>query len=198
MRNIRQSHCPKTSSHHLCLFAYSDLPIVPARQKFKLKLENPMQLVSTDFRQGEVIPLRNTCEGDNISPEFSWKQAPENTKSFALVIHDPDAPKPSGFTHWVVYDIPAGNGNIKGNMLGEKFVPGNGVQGKNDKGEIGYTGPCPPSGTHRYFVYLYALDRQLDLPSGATREQLNQAMEGHILEQAELMGKYAKQKEKAA
>jgi Raf kinase inhibitor-like YbhB/YbcL family protein len=157
-----------------------------------------MQLTSAAFEQGAAIPSRFTCEGDNISPEFSWRDAPAETKSFVLILHDPDSPRPGGFTHWVVYNITAETGHIGEKVPDEEQAAGLGTQGKNDGGEIGYTGPCPPSGTHRYFARLFALDRELSLPLGATCKQVNSAMEGHVLAQAELMGTYRKKAERAA
>ncbi len=157
-----------------------------------------MQLTSSAFQHEGKIPAKFTCDGDNESPEFSWGDAPAETKSFALIIHDPDAPKPGGFTHWVLYDIPASNGAIMPNVPKEERVAGTGVQGKNDARKTGYMGPCPPSGTHRYFVRLYALDKELKLNPGATREQLEQAIQGHVIEEAELMGTYARSSERAA
>jgi|SRR5215813_11003384 len=157
-----------------------------------------MQLASLDFSSGGPIPIRFTCEGDNVSPEFSWKEAPAGTKSFALILHDPDAPRPGGFTHWVLYNIPAEKGALDPNLPKREEVPGTGTQGRNDGGKIGYMGPCPPSGTHRYYARLFALDTELNLAPGATKDQLSQAMEGHVLDRAELMGTYRKKSEKVA
>lgn len=157
-----------------------------------------MQLTSSDFGPGGEIPTRFTCEGDNVSPQFSWKEIPEETQSLALTIHDPDASRPGGFTHWVLYNIPANKGGLDPEVPPDEQVPGTGVQGRNDHGEIGYTGPCPPSGTHHYCARLFALDRELSLRPGATRDELTEAMEGHILERAELIGTYRKKAEKAA
>jgi Raf kinase inhibitor-like YbhB/YbcL family protein len=157
-----------------------------------------MQLTSSAFDPGGAIPSRFTCEGEDISPEFSWKEAPEETKSFALILHDPDAPRAGGFTHWILYNIPGGTGHIEPSVPKQENITGTGRQGRNDSGEIGYMGPCPPSGTHRYFARLFALDTELNLPAGATHEELSAAMEGHILERAELMGTYTKKAERAA
>ena len=96
-----------------------------------------MQLVSADFSPGGAIPSRFTCEGENVSPEFSWKEAPIETKSFALILNDPDAPRPDGFTHWVLYNITADKGLLDPNVPNEEHVPATGVQGRNDSGEIG-------------------------------------------------------------
>jgi Raf kinase inhibitor-like YbhB/YbcL family protein len=157
-----------------------------------------MQLTSSDFKPGASIPIRFTCEGDDISPEFSWRDAPPETESFVLTVRDPDAPKAGGFTHWVLYNIPPNLKQIGRNVPKQPTVPGLGLQGKNDGGEIGYMGPCPPSGTHRYFVRLFALDTELKFPPGASQEEVRSAMEKHILDKAELMGTYAKKAERAA
>lgn len=157
-----------------------------------------MQLTSTAFRQGAEIPSHYASDGENVSPELSWKDAPPETKSLVLVVHDPDAPRPGGFTHWVVYNIPPQAGHIEENVPAQEEIAGIGLQGKNDAGKLGYVGPAPPSGTHRYFFRLFALDRVLDLPPGATHKQLSAVIKGHILAQAELMGTYEKKSERAA
>jgi Raf kinase inhibitor-like YbhB/YbcL family protein len=157
-----------------------------------------MQLTSAAFEQGAEIPSHYTSDGENVSPELSWKDAPAKTKSFVLVVHDPDAPRPGGFTHWVLYNIPAEAVHIEENIPDEQQIPGLGMQGKNDAGKIGYVGPAPPSGMHRYFFRLFAIDQMLDLPTGATHKQLSAAVKGHILAQAELMGTYEKKSERAA
>ncbi len=156
-----------------------------------------MQLTSAVFQQGAEIPSYYTSDGEDVSPELSWKDAPAEAKSFALIMHDPDAPRPGGFTHWVVYDIPPETGHIEENVPREEQVRGLGLQGKNDSGKIGYMGPAPPSETHRYFMRLFALDTTLDLPPGATHKEVSAAMRGHILAQAELMGTYER-KQRAA
>jgi hypothetical protein len=145
-----------------------------------------------------MIPVQFTCEGDNISPEFSWNGAPEETESFVLTLRDPDAPKAGGFTHWVVYNIPLSVSYIKQGVPKVAAVDNLGLQGRNDKGELGYMGPCPPSGTHHYVARLFALDIELNLPPGATYEEVRSAMERHIRARAELMGTYAKQQKRAA
>ena len=157
-----------------------------------------MQLTSLDFTSGGSIPIRFTCEGDNVSPEFSWKEAPAQAKCFALILHDPDAPRAGGFTHWILYDIPAEKAHLDPDVSKQEHVPGTGTQGRNDSGEIGYMGPCPPSGIHRYYARLFALDAETRLPAGATHEELSEAMEGHVLERAELMGTYRRKAEQAA
>jgi Raf kinase inhibitor-like YbhB/YbcL family protein len=157
-----------------------------------------MRLASPAFQHGGMIPARYTCEGEDISPEFSWKDAPPGTQSFVLVMHDPDAPRPGGFTHWVLFNIPGSVDHVEEDLPQQTIVPGLGVQGRNDAGQIGYMGPCPPSGIHRYFVRLFALDTVLNLKPGAILQQVITAMEGHILAEAELMAKYARRAEQAA
>ena len=160
--------------------------------------ENGMQLFSTAFTHNGEIPRQFTCEGANISPELSWKNAPAQTRCFALLVHDPDAPISGGFTHWVVYNIPAHVSGIAANLQPQERISEVAVQGKNSTGKLGYTGPCPPSGKHRYFFRLYALDSDLPLSPGASEKEVRAAMRGHILDETELMGAYAKSSGKAA
>ena len=157
-----------------------------------------MRLTSAAFQAGAEIPSHYTSDADDVSPELSWKDAPKETKSFALIMHDPDAPRTGGFTHWVIYNIAAGAGHIEENVPNEKEIAGVGTQGKTDSGEIGYVGPAPPSGVHRYFFRLFALDSRLELGPGATHKQVNAAMKGHILAEAELMGTYEKKSQRVA
>lgn len=157
-----------------------------------------MELTSSAFNQGEEIPSSFTSDGENVSPELSWKDAPAQTKSFALIVHDPDAPMAGGFTHWVVYNISRDAGHVEQNVPQEEQIKGLGMQGKNDGGKIGYTGPAPPSGTHRYFFWLYALDTMLDVGPGAKHKEISFAIKGHVLAQAELMGTYEKKSQRAA
>jgi len=157
-----------------------------------------MQLTSAAFQAGAEIPSYYTSDGDDVSPELSWKDAPQETKSFALIMHDPDAPRTGGFTHWVVYNITPETGHIEENAPREEQIAGVGIQGKNDAGKIGYLGPAPPSGAHRYFFRLFALDSMLDLPPETTHKQVSAAMKGHIIAQAELMGTYEKKSRRVA
>jgi hypothetical protein len=156
-----------------------------------------MRLTSTVIQEGSEIPVVYTSDGKNISPELSWQDAPDKTQSFVLIVHDPDAPRPGGFTHWLLYNIPKQTEHINENVPHDEEVPGLGLQGKNDGGKVGYIGPAPPSGTHRYFFRLFAIDKLLALPAGASHKELSAAVKGHILGQAELMGTYEK-KSKAA
>ena len=151
-----------------------------------------MELRSTAYRPGGAIPSRYACDGENLSPSFTWSNAPSRTQSLALVLHDPDAPHSGGFTHWILYGIHPATRQIEESESRPEPHTDFGVQGKNDAGSLGYTGPCPPSGTHRYTARIYALDIDLELEPGATRQELENAIEGHILDQAALTGTYAK------
>jgi Raf kinase inhibitor-like YbhB/YbcL family protein len=143
------------------------------------------------FPKGGEIPSRYTCSGENISPALSWNGAPQETKSFALIVDDPDAPSGT-FTHWIVYDLPAGASQLPENVSAADDLSG-GRQGRNDFRRAGYGGPCPPPGKpHRYFFKLYALNATLDLPAGASRRDVEAAMRGKVIAQAELMGKFAR------
>lgn len=157
-----------------------------------------MRLTSTVFQQGSEIPPHYTSDGEDISPELSWQEFPDKTQSFVLIVHDPDAPRPGGFTHWVLYNIPSTTSHINEDISHDEQIAGLGLQGKNDAGQIGYIGPAPPSGTHRYFFRLFAIDKMLDLAPGATHKQISAAIKGHILAQSELMGTYEKKSERAA
>jgi Raf kinase inhibitor-like YbhB/YbcL family protein len=157
-----------------------------------------MQLTSSAFQPESNIPREFTCEGRNVSPELSWSGAPPAAKSFALVMHDPDAPVSGGFTHWLVYNIPVAVDHLPEHVPNQDALPGGGVQGKNDSGRYGYMGPCPPSGTHRYYFRLYALDVELDSGAGSSKDALEKAIEGHVLAQAELLGRYKRFTGKAA
>ena len=142
-----------------------------------------MKLTSTAFTHNNPIPSEYTCDGLDLSPPFGISDVPSNTKSFALVMDDPDAPVGT-WDHWIVFNIPSSTRQIP------KGTEPNGVGGRNSWGRTGYGGPCPPSGTHRYFFKLYALDTILNLPEGATKKDLEKAMQGHIIAKAELMGTY--------
>lgn len=149
-----------------------------------------MILESEAFANGEHIPRRCTCDGDDMSPALSWREAPTETASFALVVDDPDAPKGT-WVHWVLFNVPASEGGLDEDA--EKgSLPEGTVEGVNSWGRRGYGGPCPPSGSHRYFFKLYALDRRLQLGAGASADDVAEAIEGHVLAEAALMGRYAR------
>jgi Raf kinase inhibitor-like YbhB/YbcL family protein len=151
-----------------------------------------MQLTSAAFKNEGKIPRKYTCEGDDRSPPLEWSGAPQETKSFALIVDDPDAPDPAKplrvYVHWVLCNIPANTTGLDEN--GD--LPASTVVGVNDFGNVGWGGPCPPTGRHRYFFKLYALDAALSGLASPKKKDLENAMEGHILAQAELMGTYQK------
>lgn len=145
--------------------------------------EANMQLTSPEFTHQEFIPRKFTCEGEDISPALTIEDIPAATKSLALIVDDPDAPM-GMWVHWVVYNMP------KISRIEENSIPGE--QGMNDFHRKDYGGPCPPSGTHRYFFKIYALDKELNLKAGLSKKELEKAMQGHIIEKAELVGLYKK------
>ena len=148
-----------------------------------------MEIKSSAFKSGARIPAKHTCDGVDVSPPLVWNKLPAGTKTFALICDDPDAPSGT-WVHWVIYDIPGSSTGLPEKLPPLKEVANGAKQGMNDFRSIGYGGPCPPSGEHRYFFRLYALDGPTGLKPGATKEQLLAAMKGHILAEAELMGKY--------
>lgn len=150
-----------------------------------------LSLSSTAFAAGASIPAVYSCNGRGISPPLAWSGAPAGAASFALIMEDPDAPMGT-FVHWVIFNIPAASKGLPEAVPTDAKLSDGSVQGNNGAGRTGYAGPCPPSGTHRYFFKLYALDASLTLSSGAGKEQLLQAMQGHILAQGELMGTFGK------
>ena len=160
--------------------------IIGCSQKEETKIENlvvGMKITSSAFANNGAIPSEFTCDSSNIAPQLSISDVPKNAKSLALIMDDPDAPVGT-FVHWVVWGIPPDTKQI------QKGAEPPGVHGKGGSGKLGYIGPCPPSGTHRYFFKLYALDAMLNLPEGSAKKDLENAMNGHIIEQAQLMGNY--------
>jgi Raf kinase inhibitor-like YbhB/YbcL family protein len=152
----------------------------------------PFKLTSTAFAPGELIPRKYTCDGEDISPPLRWSDPPQATQSFALIADDPDAPIGT-WIHWVLYNLSAAVRALPEAVPPDADLDDGSRHGKNSWGRQDYGGPCPPSGTHRYFFKLYALDTVLDLLAGASKEQLLQSMEGHILAQTEVMGVYTRQ-----
>ena len=149
-----------------------------------------LAITSTAFAQGQPIPAEYSCDGKSQSPPLLWSGAPQGTKSFALIMDDPDAPMGT-FVHWVIYSIPASSMGLPEAMSKEAKLADGSIQGPSTTGRAGYTPPCPPGGTHRYFFKLYALDITID-GAGLGKEQLLTAMQGHILAQGELMGTYSR------
>lgn len=150
-----------------------------------------IQLTSDAFAPEGPIPALYSCTGSDISPALTWSEPPTGTQSFALIMDDPDAPVGT-WVHWVLFNIPASSRGLPEAISSEGTLSDGSLHGKNSGGNPGYNGPCPPSGTHRYFFKLYALDEMLDLSSGADKGELLKAMEGHILAQGELMGTFSK------
>jgi Raf kinase inhibitor-like YbhB/YbcL family protein len=156
-----------------------------------------LKLTSGAFNNAGKIPDRYSKQAGDISPPLEWAGARSQVKSFALVVDDPDAPSGT-FVHWLLYRIPVALTHLKEGVSHVPELPGGMRQGRNGFGGIGYGGPQPPSGTHRYFFRLYALDIDIDLPPGVSRAELDRAMQGHIVEQAELMGRYEHRNTRAA
>jgi Raf kinase inhibitor-like YbhB/YbcL family protein len=150
------------------------------------------ELTSAAFAPGEPIPPKYTCDGDDVSPPLEWTDPPAGTQSLALICDDPDAPAGT-WVHWVLFNLPAEARALPEAVPAVADLPDGSRHGNNSWRRVGYGGPCPPSGTHRYFFKLYALDTALDLAAGASKKELLGAMEGHVLAQAELMGTYSRQ-----
>jgi Raf kinase inhibitor-like YbhB/YbcL family protein len=148
-----------------------------------------MTLSSPAFIEEGLIPPTYTCDGEDISPPLTIGNIPDRTQSIALIADDPDAPMGT-WVHWVMYNLPADIADLPENIPGEETIAGGGRHGITDFGRFGYGGPCPPSGTHRYYFKVYALDTVLDLTGRVTSQDVDQAMAGHILAEAGLMGKY--------
>ncbi|MCX6169849.1 MAG: YbhB/YbcL family Raf kinase inhibitor-like protein [Ignavibacteriales bacterium] len=151
------------------------------------------KLFSPSFKDGELIPPKYTCDGANISPPLSWTTPPEKTKSFAIIVDDPDAPV-GAWVHWILFNIPSDARELIEESSSKHNLPKGTIEGTNDFRKNNYGGPCPPSGTHRYFFKLYALDLLLPLKESTTKKQLLDAMKGHILAEAILIGKYNRQR----
>ena len=143
--------------------------------------------ITSSFQHNENIPLKYSCDGDNINPPITISEIPPETQSIALIVDDPDAPSGT-FTHWVVFNIHTGEDN----QIEIKEGANPGTNGKNNFSKSGYGGPCPPSGTHHYHFKAYALDTKLDLQEGASRQEVEDAMQQHILQQAEIIGLYSR------
>jgi Raf kinase inhibitor-like YbhB/YbcL family protein len=152
-----------------------------------------LSLHSPDFHDSSEIPTVHTCEGADVPPTLAWQGSPATTKSFALIVDDPDAPDPKApkmtYVHWVLYNIPPDAGGLLGES---RTLPAGAREGKNDWSRTGYGGPCPPVGRHRYFFKIYALDTVLPDREGLTKAEVEKAMEGHVLGHAELVGTYQK------
>jgi Raf kinase inhibitor-like YbhB/YbcL family protein len=153
----------------------------------------PLTITSGSFPQNGAIHARHTCDGQDVSPPLAWTGVPANAKSLALIVDDPDAPDPQAprmtWVHWVLYNMPPATGGLP-ESVPAGTLPAGTLQGKNDWQQIGYRGPCPPIGSHRYFHKLFALDVVLADLHQPTKAMLEKAMQGHIIESAELIGRY--------
>ncbi|MFC1677546.1 YbhB/YbcL family Raf kinase inhibitor-like protein [Planctomycetota bacterium] len=148
-----------------------------------------IKISSSAFTEGGMIPSKYTCDGKDMSPALSWQGVPQETKSIALICDDPDAPMGT-FVHWVLFNLPADTTQLPENYPEDETLDNGARQGITDFGKTGYGGPCPPSGTHRYFFKIYALDTVIDMVSLVDKPKLLEAMDGHILAQGQLMGRY--------
>ncbi|MFP4385171.1 MAG: YbhB/YbcL family Raf kinase inhibitor-like protein [Spirochaetia bacterium] len=151
-----------------------------------------MDITSTAFQAEGMIPQKYTCDGENISPALTWSEVPEGTESFALIADDPDAPGRT-FVHWVIYNIPSGTTELPESVPNEETVLDGAEQGRNSSRKTGYMGPCPPSGTHRYFFKLYALDTTVEGGPGLSKSDLIDKIKGHVLAEGQLLGKYKRE-----
>lgn len=196
-RQVRSAQKSSWSSIPLILaigfFLSGSLLESKSQEKGKGGKKMAFELTSSAFSQNGMIPSQYTCDGKDISPALKWNDPPQGTKSFALINDDPDAPMGT-WVHWVIFNIPIGDRELKEDMPPDAELKNGARQGITDFGRIGYGGPCPPTGTHRYFFKLYALDTLLNLPSGCTKAQLLNAMKGHLLSEAQLIGKYKRQR----
>jgi Raf kinase inhibitor-like YbhB/YbcL family protein len=163
----------------------------PISNQTKQEKAMELKITSSAFEESGMIPKNFTCDGDNVSPELSWSGSPAETKSFALICDDPDAPA-GIWVHWVVYNIPGNAKGIPEAVSTDKQLYNGTIQGLNSSRKTGYSGPCPPGGTHRYFFKVYALDTTLTIQGDVTKDILLESMKGHILAQGELMGKYTR------
>ena len=186
----------KGLSKKVLMLTIAALAIISCRSNDK-KAESSTNLnitVSSDaFQEGEMIPKKYTCDGEDVSPSVSWTGLPAETKSVVLVCDDPDAPGDT-WVHWILYNLPPNSGGLPEGVPPAEMLDGGGNHGINSWNRYGYGGPCPPSGVHRYFFKIYALDTVLDIDARATEKNVLQAMEGHILIQGQLMGKYSRSK----
>lgn len=193
---MRRNTVTKGSPVETILLLTTVLPVIllatacGAKEIDTSDLPGEMQITSPAFDEGEPIPVRYSCEGEDISPELNWDKVPGGTESFVLIADDPDAPGGT-FTHWTVFNIPPTTHRLSEGTPAGPQLTCRAFQCKNGFGNTGYGGPCPPRGSlHHYYFTLYALDRTLDLTAGASRAQVGNAMEGHILDMARLTGTF--------
>lgn len=154
----------------------------------EINLKSDMKITSSAFEHNQNIPNKYTCDGENINPPLQFIDVPQNAKSLALIVDDPDAPSGT-FDHWIVYNIDPATLEIK-----ENSIPNSGSVGKSSTGVSKWVSPCPPSGVHRYFFKLYALDTRLNLPTNVSKKEVEEAMKNHVIESSELIGLYNRNK----
>jgi len=169
------------------ILAIVAVPFILSGDKMEIKIS------STAFKEGAMIPSKYTCDGENVSPMIAWTNYPKRTETFVLIADDPDAPMGT-WVHWVVYNIPHEINKLDEAFLQDKQFDNGIMQGTTDFQTIGYGGPCPPGGTHKYFFKIYALDVKLDVEPGLQKKKILKAMESHIIAKGKLMGKYKKKK----
>lgn len=173
----------------LCLVAMLVTGCEPGEQPRK-EGEMVLPVLSPVFQEGDTIPTKYTCQGQDISPRLVWREPPTGTQTFALILDDLDAPG-GVFTHWILFNIPSNSRELPEAVPTQAQLASGALQGKNDFGKTGYGGPCPPPGRpHRYQFTIYALDDSLDLEAGASKKQVLDAMQGHVLAQGQLTGTY--------
>jgi Raf kinase inhibitor-like YbhB/YbcL family protein len=174
----------------ICLIA-GGAEMLQAKDQMNAKIKGgrTMEITSSSFVHEDMIPAKYTCDGQNISPPLAWSGAPQETKSFALICDDPDAPAGT-WVHWIIFDIPSNVNSLPEKVARQEEIAGLGKNGKNSSRRYGYDGPCPPGGTHRYYFKLYALDTMLNLNAGLSKEELLKAIKGHVLAEAQVMGRY--------
>jgi Raf kinase inhibitor-like YbhB/YbcL family protein len=148
-----------------------------------------IKITSSAFEDGGMIPVQYTCDGKDISPPLTWDNVPDGAQSIALICDDPDAPMGT-WVHWVLFNLPADIRELTENIPPDDILQNGARHGKNDFRNLGYGGPCPPGGTHRYYFKIYALDRVIDLSAGTTKPRLLKEMDGHVLAEGQLMGRY--------
>lgn len=164
---------------------------IQASDTLKERQKPTMELSSHAFSYMQSIPVKYTCDGADVSPPLAWKNVPDKTKSIVLIVDDPDAPMGT-WVHWIVYDIPPQIESISESQPTSETLDNGAKQGMTSFKKVGYGGPCPPNGTHRYFFKLYALDSKLNLAPGKTKKIIEEAMKGHVLSQTELVGTYSR------
>ncbi len=168
------------------IMVYQDQSV---NQTNKIRGGVTMEIRSSAFKEGAIIPQKYSCDGLDISPQLEWSHVPEGTSTFALICDDPDAPAGT-WVHWVLFDLPGDMYELPEGTPIVEILKNGAKQGKNDFGKLGYGGPCPPGGTHRYYFKIYALDKEIESKAGITKRELLKAMEGHILAEGQLMGRY--------